>query len=127
MSASYNSSEKKKEKKLDEFDEISQDLWKYNHSASQDEFQDYCSKQSYDIEKIIALEWWCQDQQRKCWSRLLYMTLNILSILVMSDEAKRVFSEAHQTVSWDRAQMSAEILECVECLKYWKWSEILNK
>ncbi len=56
MSASYNNSEKKKEKKLNKFDEISQDLWKYNYSASQDEFQDYCSKQSYDIEKMTALE-----------------------------------------------------------------------
>ena len=59
MSASYNNSEKRKEKKLDEFDEISQDLWKYNCSASQDEFQDYYSKQSYDIEKTTVLEWWC--------------------------------------------------------------------
>ena len=55
------------------------------------------------------------------------MALNILSIPAMSDEAERVFSEAHQTVSWDRAQMSAETLECVECLKHWKQSEILKK
>jgi len=40
---------------------------------------------------------------------------------------KRVFSEAHQTVSWNRAQMSAETLEYVKYLKYWKQSKILNK
>jgi hypothetical protein len=56
VSALYNSSEKKKEKKLDVFDQITQDLEKYMWSASQDEFQDYCSKKSYDIEKMTALE-----------------------------------------------------------------------
>ena len=45
----------------------------------------------------------------------------------MSDEAERVFSEVCQTVSWNRAQMSAKTLEYVECLKHWKWSEILNE
>ena len=57
ISASYNSSEKRKEKELDVFNQIFQDLWKYNCLTSQDEFQDYYSKQSYDIEKTTALEW----------------------------------------------------------------------
>ena len=55
------------------------------------------------------------------------MTINILSISAMSNEAERVFSETCYTVSWDRAQMSAETLEHVECLKHWKWNEILNE
>ena len=55
------------------------------------------------------------------------MILNILSISAMSDEAKRIFSETCYTVSWKRTQMNAETLECVECLKHWKWNEILNK
>ena len=82
---------------------------------------------SHDIEKMTALEWWYQNQQRKCWSRFSYMTLNILSISAMSDEAERVFSETHQTILWNREQMSAEILECVECLKHWKKNEILKE
>ena len=127
MSASHNSSEKKKEKKLDVFDELSWNLWKFNHSASQDKFQDYCSKQSHDIEKTTALKWWYQNQQRKCWSRLSYMILDVLSISAMSDESERVFSEACWTVSWDRAQMTAETLECVKCLKHWKRIRILNE
>ena len=45
----------------------------------------------------------------------------------MSDEAERVFSEACCTVSWERAQMNVETLEYVECLKHWKWNEILKK
>jgi len=127
MSALYDSSEKKKKKKLDEFDQIAQNLEKYTQSASQDEFLDYCIMKLHDIEKMTALEWWCQDQQRKHWSRLSHMTLDILSISAMSDELERVFSEACHTVSWERAQMNAETLECVECLKHWKWNEILNE
>ena len=55
------------------------------------------------------------------------MTIDILSISAMSDEAERIFSEAHCTVSWKKAQMNAEILECVKYLKYWKQNEILNE
>ena len=46
------------------------------------------------------------------------MIINILSISAMSDEAERVFSETHCTVSWERAQMNAETLEYVKCLKH---------
>ena len=56
MFALYDSFEKRKEKKLDVFNQIAQNLEKYTQSASQDEFQDYCSKKLYDIEKMTALE-----------------------------------------------------------------------
>ena len=55
------------------------------------------------------------------------MTIDILSISAMSDEAERIFSETHHTVSWKRAQMNAETLEYVECLKHWKQNRILNE
>ena len=54
------------------------------------------------------------------------MAINILSISLMSNEPERVFSGGRHTVSWDRAQLEAEIIEMRECLKYWKRSEILN-
>jgi hypothetical protein len=108
LSASYGSSEKEKEKELDVFDQIAQDLRKYTRPASQDEFQDYCSGEPYDIGKITALEWWCQDQQRRRWPRLSYMALDILSIPAMSDEPERAFSRARRTISWERAQMDSE-------------------
>ena len=47
---------KKKEKKLDVFDQIAQNLEKYIQSASQNEFLDYHIRNSYDIEKMTALE-----------------------------------------------------------------------
>jgi hypothetical protein len=115
------------EKELDVFDQIAQDLGKYTRPASQDEYQDYTNGEPYDIGKMTALEWWCQDQQRKRWPRLSYMALDILSIPAMSDEPERVFSGARRTVSWERAQMEPETLEKVECLKHWKRSGILNQ
>jgi len=74
-----------------------------------------------------ALEWWCQDQQRKRWPRLSYMAINILSIPAMSDEPEQVFLGGRCTVSWERAQMGAENLERVECLKHCKRSGILDE
>ena len=55
------------------------------------------------------------------------MTIDILSISAMSNEAERVFSEAHHTVSWKRIQINAKTLKYVECLKHWKQNEILNE
>ena len=55
------------------------------------------------------------------------MTIDILSISAISDEAERIFSETCCTVSWKRTQMNAETLECVKSLKHWKWNEILNE
>ena len=117
----------KKKKKLDVFNQIIQNLEKYTQSASQDEFLNYHIRNLYDIKKMTALEWWCQDQQRRCWSRVSIMTIDIFSISAMSNEAERIFSETCHTIFWKKAQMNAEILEYVECLKHWKWNRILNE
>jgi hypothetical protein len=116
--------ERSEERELDMFDQIAQKLERYARSIEQDEYQDYCNGEPHDIGKTSALEWWCQDQQRKRWPRLSYMAIDILSIPAMSDEPERVFSGARRTVSWERAQMGAENLERVECLKHWKRSGI---
>ena len=100
------------------FDQIAQKLGKYAQPASQDEYEDYIHREPYDIGKMPALKWWCQDSQRKRWPRLSYMAIDILSIPAMSDELERVFSGAYCTVSWDRGQIEAETLEQVECLKH---------
>jgi hypothetical protein len=57
----------------------------------------------------------------------LYIAIDILSILAMSDELERIFLAACCTVLWDRGQMEAETLEKVECLKHWKRSGISNE
>jgi hypothetical protein len=46
------------------------------------------------------------------------MALDILLILAMSDKAKRVFSRARCTISWERAQIEPLTIEMVECIKY---------
>jgi len=55
------------------------------------------------------------------------MAINILLILAMSDEPERVFLGGRRTVSWERAQIGAENLKRVECLKHWKRSGISDK
>ena len=118
---------KAQDQDLDEFNRIAQDLGKYARPASQDEWEDYSNGEPYDIRKISTLKWWCQDQQRKRWPRLLNIAMDILLIPAMSDEPERVFSGGRRTVSWERAQMGADNLEKVECLKHWKRSGILDE
>jgi hypothetical protein len=49
--------EKGKEKQLDRYDQIAQDLNKYTRLTSHDEFRDYCAIEPYNIGKTIALDW----------------------------------------------------------------------
>ncbi len=113
---------------LDAYDRIIKDRKKIarplTRPTSEDEFEDYCSGESCDIGNTSALEWWCQDQQRKRWPRLSYMAIDILSIPGMSDEPERVFSGSRRTISWDRAQLEAKTIEELECSKHWERSGI---
>ena len=111
---------------LDEFDRIALSLRLVARLASEDEYEDYNSQDSYDPGKRGALAWWCQDTQRQRWPRLSLMAIDILLIPPMSDEPERVFSGARRTVTWDRGQMIVETIEYRECLKHWKRSGILN-
>jgi hypothetical protein len=111
---------------LDAFDRIALSLRSVARPASEDEYEDYNSLESYDPGKKGALVWWCQDTQRQRWPRLSLMAIDILSIPPMSDEPERVFSGARRTVSWDRGQMEPETIEMRECLKHWKKSGILD-
>ena len=122
---SYDNSSKEV-KELDAFDQIALSLQQVARPASEDEYEDYNSQESYASGKTGALAWWCQDTQRQRWPRLSLMAIDILSIPPMSDEPERVFSGARRTVSWDRGQMEPRTIEMRECLKHWKKSGILN-
>ena len=52
------------------------------------------------------------------------MAIDILSIPAMSDEPERIFSGARCMISWERAQLEAETIEKLECLKHWQQSGI---
>jgi hypothetical protein len=113
-------------KPLDTYDRIKATLEAVARPASQDEYEDYNSEDSYDPGKKGALAWWYQDTQRQRWPRLSLMAIDILSIPPMSDEPERVFSGARRTVSWDRGQIEPQTIEMRECLKHWKRSGILD-
>ena len=93
-------------------------LWAVARPASEDEYEDYNSLESYDPGKRGALTWWCQDTQRQRWPRLSLIAIDILSIPPMSNEPERVFSGARRTVSWDKGQIEPETIEIRECLKH---------
>jgi hypothetical protein len=113
-------------KELDTFDQIALSLRSVARPTSEDEYEDYNSRDSYDPGKGGALAWWMSDAQRQRWPRLALMAIDILSIPPMSDEPERVFSGARRSVSWDRGQMKPGTIEMRECLKHWKKSGILN-
>jgi hypothetical protein len=54
------------------------------------------------------------------------MAIDILSIPAMSAKPERIFSSVRRTISWERAQLGAETIEKVECLKHWLRSSILE-
>jgi len=55
------------------------------------------------------------------------MAINILLILAISNKPERVFLGGRYTVLWERAQIGAENLKRVECLKHYKQSGILDE
>ena len=47
----------------------------------------------------------------------IFMAIDILSIPAISAEPEGIFSGAHRTISWDRAQLSSAVTESTERLK----------
>jgi len=119
--------ERKPSQNLSELRKLMQDMHTFTRPASQDEFEDYCNGEPYDLGKITALWWWSREEHQKRWPRLSAMALDILSIPAMSDEPERVFSGARRTISWERAQLGPETIERLECLKHWEQSGILKE
>ena len=56
--------------------------------------------------------------------RLSQMAVDVLSVSPMSAEAKRVFSGARRTISWERAALGSGSIERGECLKSWSIQKI---
>jgi hypothetical protein len=88
-----------------------------NKAVSTDEFDDYVNREPTPIDGS-PLQWWCL--QKKRWPRLSLMAID------MSAEPERIFSGGRRTISWDRAQLEAETVEKLECLKHWERSSILD-
>ena len=113
-------------KDLDVFEQIALSLQTVTRLASEDEYKDYNSGDSYKPGKIGALGWWLQDTQRQRWPRLSLMAIDILLIPPMSDKPERVFSGACHMVTQDKGQLELGTIEHQECLKHQKRSGILE-
>jgi hypothetical protein len=55
------------------------------------------------------------------------MAMDILSILPMSDEAKRDISGVRRTMSWDRARLGAHTVAITELLGNWNKNGLIHK
>jgi hAT family C-terminal dimerisation region len=55
------------------------------------------------------------------------MAIEVLSVPAMSDDPERVFSCTRRTISWDRARLSAETIEKLECLSNWVKNDLIRK
>jgi hypothetical protein len=66
------------------------------------------------------LQWWLEAQQQRQYPNLSRIAIDVLSANPMSAESERVFSSCRRAIPWDRAQISSQHLEMVECLKSWK-------
>ena len=45
----------------------------------------------------------------------------------ISDDSERVFSCTRHTISWDRARLSTETIEKLECLGNWVQNDLIRK
>jgi hypothetical protein len=86
-----------------------------------DEFETYIADFATHKDNDI-LNWWLQDAQKERWPSLSELAYTILCIPAMSDEPERVFSLGRRTVRWDRARLTVETLNMLECLKDWERS-----
>ena len=111
---------------FDNYDLFAQDLNKFKKSASQNEYKNYIEEKSIKISNFL-LFWWLSKTQRKYWSKLSQITIDVLSISVMSAESEWVFSEACYTISWKRMQLKKKIIEKTECLKSWMCNDFIMK
>lgn len=95
-------------------------------STDNDDFESFIHRDAILID-CTALEWWCQLAQRSRYPRLSQMAIDILSIPPESADVERVFSGCRRTLSWDRARMTIENLEMVECVGNWQAEGIVQQ
>ena len=55
------------------------------------------------------------------------MTIDVLSISVMSAESEWVFSEAWHTISWERMKLEKKTIKKTKCLKNWMCNDFTMK
>jgi hypothetical protein len=89
----------------------------YNHEpeARVDEYKEYNKLRPAPAEN--ALHWWRDHAQ--IWPNMTQMAFDLLSIPAMFAKCERVFSQAKLLITIQRNRLGNNIIEAVECLKYW--------
>ena len=77
----------------------------------------------YDKDVSDPIRWWWE--RRSIYPILSQLAIEYLSILAMSSECERVFSQLRRLISFERTSLSDEIIEADECQKQWIRSEAL--
>lgn len=82
-----------------------------------DEYQNYISGPRIKVKDVR--KWWLEDTQQKLYPNLSKMALDLLSILAMSAEPERLFSDTKITLQGRRNRLGIDIIEAIECIKSW--------
>lgn len=93
-----------------------------------DEFERFiaAAPDNIDFTAKSVIQWWVQPSQQEAYPLLSQHALDVLSAPPMSAESERVFSGARRTISWSRSQLSAPIVEALECLKHWQITGVVE-
>jgi hypothetical protein len=111
--------EGKQDRPPTEYEKLEQEMSVLDCVEDEDEFEKFINASPKRISTKSPLEWWTREEQRLEYPRLYQMAIDVLSVPPMSDAPERVFSGARRLISWDRARLSVENVEKLECLNNW--------
>lgn len=109
------------------YERIKQSMSVLDEPGNEDEFEKFINSPPGLMTTSTPLEWWCREEQRIEFPRLHQLAIDVLSVQAMSDDPERVFSCARRTISWDRARLSADIIEKLQCLSNWVKNDLIRK
>ncbi|KAJ3454150.1 hypothetical protein MRS44_018044 [Fusarium solani] len=109
------------------YERIKQSMSVLDEPGDEDEFEKFVNSPPRPMTTKTPLEWWCREEQRIEYPRLHQLAIDILSVPAMSDDPERVFSCARRTISWDRARLSADTIEKLQCLSNWMKNDLIRK
>lgn len=109
------------------YERIKQSMSVLDEPGDEDEFEKFVNSPPRPITTKTPLEWWCREEQRIEYPRLHQLAIDILSVPAMSDDPERVFSCARRTISWDRARLSPDTIEKLQCLSNWVKNDLVRK
>lgn len=114
-------------REISPYERIKQSMSVLDEPGDEDEFEKFIKSPPRHMMAKTPLEWWCREEQRMEYPRLHQMAIDILSVPAMSDDPERVFSCARRTISWDRARLSADTIEKLQCLSSWVKNDLIRK